>query len=332
MVFDKQKQAMLAEAAEQKRMSTIIAAERAFAFDMSLLAALGGSALEGFANLGQANSDILDAELPKIYTDFSELREPLIPRDALLGSLKVTIEHIPYVGHDLTFIELGLNSIHSSNVTAFAFDVKEHPRLKGVSAGRMYIRYKGGGLYRYLPQTLSRMIDMVKIAKAMSQQMPTTLTIGEYVERVIKASHEAKKATCEVFDPATNMWGLVLSKAQKAEIKETGEKDRVWAEAQDYNTLVHVELVDAREIDEGTQTSEEGAQVSEQAIGAIEANEGEASDDPTPTEEQNSGTEIETPQVEELPTPDVVPEPTSELAPQVLATLDTEAIGEEAEF
>jgi hypothetical protein len=340
--MDKRNQRLLMEAAAKKQYMALQAAQAAFDYDIALLAVLGGSALEELANLGQANSDAPIAELPKIFADFFDLRQPLIPEDALLGrgtdALKVTVEEFPGVGHALTFIELGMNNIHSSHVTAFAFDVKEHPRLSGISAGRMFVRYKGGGLYRYMPQTLSRMIDMVKIAKAMAQQLPTTLTIGEYIERVIKASHEAGKAICEVFNPQTNTWDVVLTKTQKKDVKESGDeafKADIQRQVEEKALLVHRELDDRPQFDEeGTQAvEEEGAQVS----------------DPLPMEAQNSGTEIEplqgegtqevqTPDTQEpvtemtLPTPEAMPEPTNEYVPLPQATYEAEGIGNEAEF
>jgi hypothetical protein len=343
--MDKHTQRLLMEAAAKKQYAAIQASQAAFDYDVALLAALGGSALEELANLGQANSDAPIAELPKIFSDFFDLRRPLIPEDALLGrgadALKVTVEEFPGVGHALTFVDLGMNNIHSSHVTAFAFDVKEHPRLVGMSAGRMYVRYKGGGLYRYMPQTLSRMIDMVKISKAMSQQIPTTLTIGEYIERVIKASHEAGKAICEVFNPQTNTWDVVLTKTQKKDVKESGDdafKADIQRQVEEKALLVHRELDDRPQFDEeGAQAvAEEGAQVAQV-------------DDPLPIEAQNSGTEIEplqdegtqevqTPETQEpvaemtLPTPETMPEPTDEYVPLPQATYETEGIGNEAEF
>jgi hypothetical protein len=190
-------------------------------------------------NLGAANEDPEAPGIPTItypaeYTDAGSSN--LAPA---LDGLHPHVEVIPGgpgPKRELTFIELGLNKVDSTQISAIACDFKAHPYYSSgdISCCRIYVRYKGGALYRYYPHTLSRWSDMVTIIRQMSQALPVTLTVGEYNERVIKKAHEIGKAVCERFDPEQQLWFIALTRDERNRMRGASDqqKAQIMAEAE----------------------------------------------------------------------------------------------------
>lgn len=293
-------------------------------FDLAIIAALGGSAADVLANLGsatemsaiaipetqQVGQEEVLRDYPQKYTDVADV-ESLYSE-----GLMVTVEHFPGAVA-LTFIDMGLNHIPSSQVSAFAAEVKLHPKQFAPMA-RIYVRFKGGGLYRYFPLRTGMLASMVGIARRMSQGQKVETTIGEYMNRVIKQACEGLDplAICEKFDPTSNTWNLTLSKSQKDEAKAEGSGDRVWARATKFAREVHANTDDV--VEHPIQAPSSGTEV-----------------EPVPAPEQpldlpiaeNVPTEVPTQeQVLEVDTPESLP------APQAAETQNVEGIGANAVF
>lgn len=235
----------LIERADKAREQAVIAIGARHALDMALIATFSGSAEDVLANLGKENADIPPKQglrFPEGYTDAAS-----IAFGVGLDGTKVTIDNIPSVGHDLTFLELGLNNVQSSHVRAFAADVRGHTLGNGdyIDVARIYVRFKGGPIYRYFPLRFQDWVSLVTIARQMGQSLPTTYTVGEYIERVVKHRAESKPQTavCEMLDPITNQWVVTLNKRQKAELKGTDNEG-------DKTLILHEALMDAVEIRE----------------------------------------------------------------------------------
>lgn len=150
----------------------------------------------------------------------------------------------PEIGHELTFIELGQNDIKSGHISAIACDVALED---GNSVERIFVRYKGGDLYRYWPfkDGHSRWGDLVQTCVRMKQALPTELTIGEYVERVLKVAHEQDKVTCERLDSYAKVWVTAL-KPSEVQARRAGTKGRKKAQPS-YAEEMAVETAEAEQ-------------------------------------------------------------------------------------
>jgi hypothetical protein len=268
----------LLDIAEQKRMARINFAETMYNLDMAQIAAITGSALEQLAYLGKATEDSAEPGLvlPPNYTDALDLIPPPIG-----FPLQGTIEVLPGIDHPLYFIDLGMNNVSSSQVSAFAADTKGYTDEMTIGGPRdvtrLIIRFKGGGHYRYLPLTHKNFTEMVAITQEMAQGTGhNSLTIGEYVNRVVKQQHEIGKCICEKFDPATNSWIPVLTKAQRDFVKANPDQgEAVHLQVQSVALAVHREIGDTVEADKGipmtasdsgTDDTQDEAQMPEQSV------------------------------------------------------------------
>lgn len=271
----------LAELAQRKHDAAFEAAGHALAYDMAIITVIEGkSALDklaelGEADLGPANADPTHPGLlfPPKWTNAPDITPKLVGLDGI----KVTIEKIPGVGHDLTLIELGLNNVPSSQVSAFGCDVRAYSEGEeaGDEAGafvniaRVFVRFKGGGIYRYYPLHYMNWRDLVSITRQMMQGLDVTQTVGEYVNQAVKVHHEQGNAVCEKFDPANNAWTIVLTREQRKvakggaqgsnEMFALAERNahRIWASIYEYDVMTGASVDESQQqVENPVQTQE----------------------------------------------------------------------------
>lgn len=117
----------------------------------------------------------------------------------------------PNMSRTVTFVELGANGIASSHVTAIGAEVA---RFEGKFGESIYVRFKGGKLYRYTSlDGEARYAALLLIASNMSKALPCELTVGEYIERVLKAGHENGLINCESLD-SDGVWRPALKRSE----------------------------------------------------------------------------------------------------------------------
>ncbi|HYP21648.1 MAG TPA: hypothetical protein VEY08_16385, partial [Chloroflexia bacterium] len=128
----------------------------------------------------------------------------------------------------LTFIELGANNIQSSNVSAVACEFRRDEIQAGqfLIEGRPYVRFKGGGLYRYRARPNNPVFStrewrsLVGIMLAMAQGRSDTLTVGEYVSRMFVKPADAGDILCEKLE--AQEWVIVPPKAERPKPQRKG--------------------------------------------------------------------------------------------------------------
>jgi hypothetical protein len=155
------------------------------------------------------------------WTDFTAVAEG-VPND-YSPNLVLTLEPIEGSARGaLTMIELAKNGIRSSHVSAIGCEVsKESETLDNTGPGyvilaRIYIRFKGGYLFRYFDIHVGiwiNLLDLIRRAAAGDK----TASIGSFVEKVIKSKHNAGVISAEKFVQvgSEGQWITALSDTQK---------------------------------------------------------------------------------------------------------------------
>jgi hypothetical protein len=114
----------------------------------------------------------------------------------------------------VTFIEMGANKIPASAVSAIGCIVA---RSEDVLRECIFVRFKGGDLYRYWPFRNRPVLvwqEMVTICRQMMQALQVPLTVGEYVERVLKTAHDQGLVICEKLEGGK--WIAAMTRSELA--------------------------------------------------------------------------------------------------------------------
>lgn len=327
------------DALREERQAAINLAHATYLRRVTFLTLFGGSALEALADLGPETEDSAKERplYPEKYTDAS-LIDPSLA--VSLSGLVYNADPVPGVEAEnpLYFIELGANKVESSNVSALACDVKRHPDPKWEwPIARIYVRFKGGGLYRYYPQSMSNWHDIVTIIRQMSQSLPVTLTVGEYVNRVVKHQHEAGTCICEKLG-GDGSWHPALTTEQRKKGKENVDaRVAILTEAAEAVRIMRVQLGDTDAMysadrpfildleEKGQESGVEPEKVQEQQATAAPAKEVQIPRPATPAEieQRQNVTEVQpTPlPTEQLPQQDA-PVPSQEPTPSAATVTD----------
>lgn len=133
--------------------------------------------------------------------------------------LKFAVEDVSQVGA-MRIYELGLNDIPSSNVSAFAYQLKVgHEDNNLILKTRIFVRFKGGGMYRYSPLHLGQLNNLVTIATTMAAGGQAGSTVGQYIANVIKPMADNDLILCEKLTPDGD-WVPIQPKV-KGQVRDT---------------------------------------------------------------------------------------------------------------
>jgi hypothetical protein len=218
--------------AQLQRMRATAIAE-AFMYDDKIKALLGGTPTMFDLLVAQDENKQVEVKAPTHeepflattfdWADFARTDVPaLIASKGLPPPLKTIQE--PNIPDDkgqpmtLTFVGLGENGIVSSHVTSVGLEVRyirageasPDEAVQPISTklqARFYVRFKGGGLYRYWAVEVFYWYALCSImaqtcnGERHAQTMTVgATTVGEFVERVLKAKHDAGQISCEKLD------------------------------------------------------------------------------------------------------------------------------------
>lgn len=168
------------------------------------------TAQEDIERLLAGMDDVVESEAKDIafVSDHDWADAGQLPHAPRLDGLKTEVRQLSGVAHSLTFVE----DVISSHVSAIA---SAWSAVAGTFASIIYVRYKGATYYRYISFTDKEWADLVTTQRQQLQALPVSLTVGEYIERVIKAAHELGSVRCEKLMP-DGSWVTVLNRKQKA--------------------------------------------------------------------------------------------------------------------